>query len=1137
MVEAGGGVHATITSERRRTIERAVSPTANEGGTAVPAPRRGIVPRDPAAAAPRDGQTSEYPTMHDATDERSDAPGSPGSTPWPVVAPRPDLPSMERATLERWAEQDVFHESMRARADAPVWTFYEGPPTANGRPGTHHVEARVFKDIFPRYRTMKGHSVRRKAGWDCHGLPVELEVERELGLDSKADIEAYGIEEFNARCRASVQRYVGAFEELTERIAFWIDTDDAYRTMDPQYVDSLWWALKQLWDRELIFEDHRVAPYCGRCGTGLSDAEVAQGYQQVDDPSVYVRFRLLDGPLAERGAALVVWTTTPWTLPSNTACAVGPDVTYALVRTEAFDQGEELLVLAEDLLDTVLGEGRYEVLERLGADDLVGLHYAAPYDLVPVDRDHRYVTTAGFVTTTDGSGVVHLAPAFGADDMEVGRREGLPVVNPVDAEGRFTTGPWQGRFVKDADPGITRDLQERGLLLKATTYTHTYPFCWRCKRPLIYWAKPSWYIRTTAKRQELLDNNADIDWHPEHIRSGRFGNWLENNVDWALSRDRYWGTPLPFWRCTSCSHVEVVGSRAELSERTGEDHSGLDPHRPYVDEVTLTCTSCGGVARRVPDVADAWFDSGGMPFAQWGYPHQGREEFERHYPADYICEAIDQTRGWFYTLLAESTLLFGDSSYRTCLCLGHIVDEDGRKMSKSIGNVLDPWELIDRHGADALRWLMLAEGNPWVSRRVSHALLEDVVRRFLLTLWNTHVFFSTYAAIDGFDLAAPAPPVATRPATDRWVLAELAALIDTVDGALDRYDVSSATRALEHFVDDLSNWYVRRGRRRFWKAVSEDPSDKAAAYHTLHTCLTTLAQLLAPFTPFLADQLWQDLVVAQRPDAPTSVHLTDFPTADQAWRDEDLRAAMATARRVVELGRQARNDSAVKVRQPVARALVSVPGGERPGLEALLDDVAEELNVKVIELSDGTGDLVERTLKPNFRALGPAFQQRAPAVAAAITATTGPDATRIASVLASTGSAELELEGTVLTLSADMVEVVETPRTGWAVAKDGSTSFALDTELTRELEVEGAARELVRAINDQRKLAGLALDERIEVVVAVTPDELDRELAEAGHYEAIAREVLADAVHRATTAQGTPLELGRLGSAIVEIRS
>jgi isoleucyl-tRNA synthetase len=1066
------------------------------------------------------------------------------ASPWPTVSPRPDLPAMERELLARWHELDVFAASVRQRADGPVWTFYEGPPTANGRPGTHHVEARVFKDVFPRYRTMKGASVRRKGGWDCHGLPVELEVERELGLDSKTDIEAYGIEAFNARCRESVGRYVGAFERLTERIAFWVDLDDAYRTMDPEYVDSLWWGLSQLWDRDLIFEDFRVAPYCGRCGTALSDAEVAQGYQETDDPSVFVRFPVLDGPLAERGAALVVWTTTPWTLPSNTACAVGPDVRYAVARRPG---DEQLLVLARDLVEPVLGDDA-EVVEELGADDLVGLHYEGPFDWAQPAAgqdgerpDWRYVVAADFVTTTDGSGIVHLAPAFGADDMAVGRREGLPVVNPVGPDARFTVGPWQGEFVKDADPAIQADLDERGLLLSATSYRHTYPFCWRCKRPLIYWAKPSWYIRTTAVRDQLLANNATIDWHPEHIRDGRFGRWLENNVDWALSRDRYWGTPLPFWRCDGddgCGHVTVVSSRAHLSELTGEDHRELDPHRPYVDEVTVPCASCGATAHRVPDVADAWFDSGAMPYAQWGYPHRGVEEFQKHYPADYICEAIDQTRGWFYTLLAESTLLFGDSSYRACVCLGHIVDEDGRKMSKSAGNILDPDELIDRHGADALRWLMLAEGSPWLSRRVGHQLLEDIVRRFLLTLWNTHVFFTTYARLDGVDLSSPeVPPVEERTASDRWVLAELADLVDTVDASLERFDVTTSTRRLERFVDDLSNWYVRRGRRRFWKAVGEDQADKLAAYATLHTCLVTVAELLAPFTPFLADRLWQDLVVSQDPDAPVSVHLADFPVPDPAWRDEPLRAAMTTTRRVVELGRQARTDSAVKVRQPLARALVTVPPAEREGLAQLVDEIADELNVKQIELSDGTGDLVERSVKPNFRALGPAFQQRAPRVAGALQALDPAAAETLAASLADTAEATVDVEGEPVTVTRDMVEIVETPRTGWAVASEGSTSFALDTALTRDLEVEGAARELVRAVNDQRKAAGLQLDDRIELVLTVSPDELDADLEAGGWFAFLGREVLATAIHRSPTSDATAVDLGDLGQARVWIRA
>ncbi|MEY3019976.1 MAG: hypothetical protein RLZZ272_960 [Actinomycetota bacterium] len=1051
---------------------------------------------------------------------------------WPAAQPRPDLPALERDVLAAWEDHGVFAASVAAREGGPVWTFYEGPPTANGRPGAHHVEARVFKDVFPRYRTMKGYQVRRKAGWDCHGLPVELEVERELGLDSKAEIEAYGIERFNARCRESVQRYVGAFEELTERIGFWIDTDDAYRTMDPEYIDSLWWALAELWDRGLIFEDFRVAPYCGRCGTGLSDAEVSLGYRDTVDPSVYVRLPLLDGPGALAGAALVAWTTTPWTLPSNVAVAVATDVEYALVPRE---EGPPL-VLASDLVVDVLGEDAV-VAARFRGEQLVGLHYRPPLAVVPTpaEGDPHRVVAADFVTTTDGTGIVHLAPAFGADDLEVGRREGLPVVNPVGPDGCFLVGPWAGRAVKDADEDIITELDARGLVVARRPYEHSYPFCWRCKRPLIYWAKPSWYVRTTARREELLGNNAGIGWHPEHIRDGRFGDWLENNVDWALSRDRYWGTPLPFWRC-DCGEVTVARSRAHLGELAGEPLDDLDPHRPHVDRITLPCPACGGTATRVRDVADAWFDSGGMPFAQWGYPYAGRDEFERHYPADYICEAIDQTRGWFYTLLAESTLLFGDASFRNVVCLGHIVDEQGRKMSKSAGNVLDPWELIERHGADALRWLMFAEGNPWSSRRVGHQLLEDVVRRFLLTVWNTHVFLLTYAGIDGFDPGQPAPPVADRPAIDRWVLAELADTVRIVDAGLDGYDVSSATRRLERFVDDLSNWYVRRSRRRFWRATEGASQDKAAAHATLHTVLVTVAGLLAPFTPFLAERLWQDLVVAVDPDAPTSVHLSDFPRAVQEWEDASLRAAMTTARRVVELGRQARNDAGIRVRQPLARALVSVPAEEREAVAALLHDAAEELNLHAIDFADGAGGPVERRVKPAFRGLGPAFGPRAPRIASVLGALDPASADHLVTALADRAQAELLVDGATVVVTPEMVEVVETPRTGWAIAADGNVSVALDTTLTPELELEGAARELVRAINDRRKALALDLTDRIVLGIDLDPVELGERLVAAGLLEGVARESLADRIDLEPGDDAVEVELGGLGRARLSLR-
>jgi isoleucyl-tRNA synthetase len=1046
--------------------------------------------------------------------------------PFEPVDQQPAFAALEESVLQRWRERDVFARSLSARVDGPMFSFYEGPPTANGKPGTHHVEARVFKDVFPRYRTMKGYHVPRQAGWDCHGIPVELEVEKELGFTRKQDIEDFGIAEFNARCKESVQRYVSAFESLTERIAFWVDTDSAYWTMSDSYVESVWWSLAKLWDDGLIYEGHRVVPYCPRCGTALSDHEVAQGYATAEDPSVYVRFPLLDGPLAAEDAALLVWTTTPWTLISNTACAVGPDVRYVLV-----DGGEHgPLVLAADLVESVLGEGT-EVIRDVGVEELLGLHYEGPFDLVgPGSKDGspeanwRYIVSADFVTTTDGTGIVHMAPAFGADDMAVGKEHDLPVVNPVDLEGRFVEAvePFAGQFVKDADEHITADMRARGILVKAGTYTHTYPFCWRCTSPLLYYAKPSWYIATTKLRDRLLEENAGLDWHPEHIREGRFGDWLSNNVDWALSRERYWGTPLPLWRCADCDHVTAIASRAELTERSGVDHADLDPHRPGVDEVLIDCDGCGGsgTARRVPEVIDAWYDSGSMPFAQLGYPQvAGSEEaFADRFPADFIAEAIDQTRGWFYSLLAVSTLLFDRSSYRTVLCLGHIVDADGKKMSKSAGNVLDPWELIDRHGADALRWLLLTDGSPWIARRVSHEALEEVVRKFFLTLWNTYYFFTTYARLDGWSPEQVAPPVGDRPVMDRWILAELAETVRVVDDGLDGFDATTAGRRLASFVDGLSNWYVRRSRRRFW--AEGDGEDKRAAFATLHTCLVELSALLAPFTPFLADELHEQLVRAVTPDAPDSVHLRDFPVPDPQAADPALRTAMATARQVVELGRRARNDAKIGVRQPLRTALVSVPVSQREGWERVADVVAEELNVKVLELPDADVGVTSYRLKPNFRALGPAFGNRTKEVAAAIESA---DADSIGTALTTQGEATVVVDGEQLTITSAQVQVLEEARTGWQVASEDVYSVALDLTLDEELRREGQARELVRAVNDLRKRLDLDLADRIALTI-----EAGGELGQVVdvHGDWIAAEVLAVSLQRGETSTGEEIALG-----------
>ncbi|HUG84057.1 MAG TPA: isoleucine--tRNA ligase, partial [Euzebya sp.] len=971
-----------------------------------------------------------------------------------------------------------------------------------------HVEARIFKDVFPRHRTMTGHHVPRKGGWDCHGIPVELEVERQLGFTAKSDIEAYGVEAFNALCRQSVETYVEEWTRLTERIGFWVDTDDAYWTMSTAYIESVWWSLKQLWDADLLYQGHKVVPYCGRCGTSLSDHEVALGYAEVDDPSAYVRLPITEGPLAQQGASLAVWTTTPWTLVANTLVAVGPDIAYVLALAPGDDYP---VVIAADLAEPVLGEGT-SIVRDVPVTELVGLHYRGPFDFIrPTSGDFRYITSADFVTTAEGTGLVHLAPAFGADDHATALREGVEVMNPVDAEGRFgpEVPPYAGRFVKDTDPDVITDLRSMGLLIRAQTHRHSYPFCWRCASPLLYYATPSWYIATSRHKQDLLAVNAGVDWHPPHIRDGRYGDWLEHNVDWALSRSRYWGTPLPIWRCDTAGvlHDMAVGSLAELGQAAGRDLSDLDPHRPFVDEVRFACPQedCEGTMQRVGDVIDAWYDSGAMPFAQFGHPHQpgSQEHFEQAFPADYICEAIDQTRGWFYSQMALAVLLFDQTAYRTVLCLGHIVDDEGRKMSKSLGNILSPWEVLDRHGADPLRWLLLTDGSPWLNRRVGHDALEEVVRRFFLTVWNTYYFFTTYARTAGWTPGSSrAPAVADRPVMDRWVLAELAALVATVDGALTAYDATTAGQALERFVDDLSNWYLRRSRARFGTA-RDDEGDTHAAFATLHECLVTLTALLAPFTPFLAEALYDNLVRSVDAGAPDSVHLLDFPRADPAAHDPDLRGAMATARRVVTLGLRARNDARIGVRQPLPRALVHLP--DPAGWDQVAEVVARELNLKALHLSTG-GDTVTHRLKPDFRELGRAFGPATPDVAAAITAA---DAGVHVADLRAGKPVALSLADRSVQVTPAMVQVVEEAREGWQVAAEGGTTIALDLSLDDGLRREGLARELVRTVNDLRKQHGLQLDDRIRLEVAV-----DGQLRQAveDHRSAIMRDTLAVAV-------------------------
>jgi isoleucyl-tRNA synthetase len=1021
------------------------------------------------------------------------------------VPPQVDLPALEREILAFWKDAKVFDRTLASTADGPPWVFYEGPPTANGMPGTHHVEARVFKDVFPRFKTMKGYHVPRKAGWDCHGLPVELAVEKELGFTGKGDIEAYGVAEFNARCRESVHRHVDAFAEMTERMGYWVDMSQAYWTMDREYIESVWWSLAKIFDDGRLVQAHRVAPYCPRCGTGLSDHELAQGYETVVDPSVYVRFPLTSGPHAGT-ADLLVWTTTPWTLVSNTAVAVRPDVGYVLARpAEGYGDGSATpLVVAEPLLAATLGEGA-EVLARFSGAEMERWTYRRPFSLVefPPETPAHFVVLADYVTTEDGTGLVHQAPAFGADDLEVCRAYGLPVVNPVKADGHFADDvPLVGGvFFKKADEALVADLAARGVLYKHVAYEHSYPHCWRCHTALIYYAQPSWYIRTTEVKDALLRENERTAWYPETIKWGRYGDWLNNNIDWALSRNRYWGTPLPIWRCDE-GHLVAVSSLAHLGELAGRDVSDVDPHRPYIDAVTLACPTCGAEARRVPEVIDAWYDSGAMPFAQWGYPHVGgpeggREAFEGKYPAQFICEAIDQTRGWFYTLMAIGTLVFDRSSYENVLCLGHILAEDGRKMSKHLGNILEPMPLMEQHGADALRWFMACSGSPWSARRVGHGVLQEIVRKTLLTYWNTVAFQSLYARTAGFTPGVtPAPPIEERPVLDRWALSEAHRLALAVDAALEEFDTQKAGRLLAAYIDDLSNWYVRRSRRRFWQG---DP----AALATLHEALYVVTLLMAPITPFITERVWQDLFRPTSPELPDSVHLARWPRIGGELVDDTLAGQVSLTRRLVELGRAARADSGVKTRQPLSRALVGAQGWSALPAE-LRGQMAEELNVTRLEsLADSGGDLVDYSAKANFRTLGKRFGKRTPVVAAAIVAA---DPAALAAELRAGRAATVLVDGEPVEVGPDEVIVTETPREGWAVAREGET-VALDLEITPELRRAGLAREVVRAVQEARKNAGLEVSDRIALAWHAADPETSQALRE--HAELVSAEVLA----------------------------
>ncbi len=1016
------------------------------------------------------------------------------------VSSRVSFPEVDAKVLRQWEENDVFQRSWSEREDAPLFVMFEGPPTANGSPGIHHVLARVFKDVICRHRTMKGYRCLRKGGWDTHGLPVELEVENELGLASKRDIEEYGIEQFNQKCRESVFRYLKDWENLTERIGFWVDMERPYITLDNDYIESGWAILKELWDRGLLYRDMRGTPHCPRCVTSLSSHEVALGYREdTPDPSVFVKFKLLgwDPTVRSRDAFngaydslsahgepvyLLAWTTTPWTLPGNTALAVDAAADYSLVEVE--DSGEtERLVLASALVERVIDKP-HRVLATYKGSALVGLTYEKLYD--PADygteiKQFNRSTAAGtaameaaeffnsevldadFVTMDDGTGIVHIAPAFGDDDLGLGREKGLAFVQPVDLLGNITGGyPFAGKFVKDADPQIMEDLERRGLLYRRDIYRHTYPFCWRCDTPLLYYAKSSWYIRTSAFKDKLVSGNDEINWYPDYIKDGRFGEWLRNNVDWAISRERYWGTPIPIWECRDCGHSLCIGSVAELNAMAApealEGMEDLDLHRPYVDNVLLHCPAdgCGGGMHRIPEVMDAWFDSGAMPFAQWHYPFENQSidhEEDGRFPADYICEAVDQTRGWFYSLHALSILLKDRPSYRNVICLGLVLDERGRKMSKRVGNVVEPMPVLDEHGADALRWYLFTASQPGDSRRFSARLVNETLRRVLLTLWNVYSFFTNYASIDRFH--PDQTPAGWRPDNelDRWILSELNSLVTQVDDCLNSYDPTNAGRRMQEFIDRLSNWYVRRSRRRFWR--SENDGDKLSGYITLHTCLVTLAKLMAPLAPFVSEEIYQGLVRAVDPDAPDSVHLAEFPVVDQSLVDEELMEATRLAMRVSSMGRGARSKAGIKVRQPLPRVVVKArTPTESDILRNVQSQILDELNVKVLD-EDGQADIHQAAVA----ALGEA--------------------------------------------SEGVVQV-----DGFWVALDSGYMVAVDGTVTPELAEEGLARELVHRIQNLRRAADFQVTDRI-ITYYEAPEEIGRVMS-GGFSDYIRQETLSE---------------------------
>ncbi len=1010
-----------------------------------------------------------------------------------------DFVKREEEVLQFWEKEQIFEKQVALRKDAPDYTFYDGPPTANGRPHIGHVLTRAIKDLIPRYHSMKGKNVLRKAGWDTHGLPVELEVEKALGLNGKEDIEAYGIEAFVKKCKESVWTYKKDWEELSKRVGFWADMDDPYITYENDYIESEWWAMKEIDRKGLLYQGHKILPYCSRCGTALASHEVAQGYKDVEEDSVYIRFAVK----GEENSYFTAWTTTPWTLPSNLALTVHPEVDYVLLERSG-SCGKERYYLAEDLVEAVFPEEKVTIVKRMKGKELEGMEYEPifPYAKKFVEESGKkafLVCLADYVTTTDGTGIVHTAPAFGEDDAVVGRKYDLAFVQYVNEEGAMTeeVTDFAGMFCKDADPLIIKKLEEEGKLLRAEKFTHNYPFCWRCATPLIYYARTGWFIEMTKVRDALVANNNRINWIPPSIGEKRFGNFLENVIDWNISRERYWGMPLPIWQC-ECGHDHVVGSVAELREMSPNCPEELELHRPYIDEVNIICPKCGKLMTRVPEVMDCWFDSGAMPFAQWHYPFENKEEFEAHFPANFISEAVDQTRGWFYSLLAVSTLLFDQESFENCIVLGHVQDAEGQKMSKHRGNVVDPNDVLEKEGADAVRWYFFSNSQPWLPSRFSFEAVKEGKRKFMGTLWNTYAFYVLYADIDRFSPEKYSWDKDKLCVMDRWILSRLNTLTKTVSDCLEKFDILQATRALEDFVDELSNWYVRRGRERYW--VSGMPQDKIDAYQCLYEVLVTVAKLCAPFTPFIAEMIYRNLVVDHVKDAPISVHLCDYPEVDEAHIDTELESQMDIVLKLVALGRTARSLSGLKTRQPLSRMLVV--GGECLA-EEYAELVIDELNVKELEWADDADSLQDYHFKPQLRLLGKRFGPRLNTLRTILDNLDGVKAYR-----------ELKQKGKIVVNMPEGPEelteeelIIETIQAeGFAAASDYGMTLALDTELTEGLIAEGHLREMVSKIQTMRKESDFEVSDRIHMYMA--GDEELLELAKK-HEKALCEDVLA----------------------------